>query len=104
EPFDSSDPGKGYALKIVLLDFPDDFFLRSDFQHAVTIAGSDQRVAVGQSDSAENGVAERFRAVAAFASFAKERHFVFPDDLACGIILPDKAIAFLSDQVIAAGE
>src|SRR5262249_27867488 len=104
QTLDARHPRQGDAGQIVLLDFPDDFFLRGDLKYAMAIAGADESVPVRQANRTEDRVAESFRSMTALAFFAKKRHFKFPDDLPCPVVLSDDAITFMCDQIMAIGD
>ena len=65
EQLERRDPGERDAGQFVLLDAPDDLARRSDLDHAVAVAGGDERVAAGQANRAEDVRAVPFGAVPA---------------------------------------
>lgn len=104
ETFHASDPSQGNSRQVGLLDFPDHFLLWVDFQDTVAVAGSDESIAVGQPEGAEDRVAKRLWAVAGFAWFAEEGDVVIPDDSAGWIVLAHRAVVFVGNEVIAIGD
>ena len=46
--FQGRDPGKANLGQVILVDLPNDLFLRSDLNNGVPIASGDKRVAIGQ--------------------------------------------------------
>lgn len=94
-------PGERDAGQVILLKLPDDLLLRGDFQNTVAIAGGDQRVAILQTDSSEELIPERFRAMAALAWFIEQRDFKLPDDFArLAVVLAQRPVALVAGKII----
>ena len=61
------------------------------------VAAADERVAIRQTQRAEERIAERLRAVPAFALLAEKRHLVFPHDRAARIVLAHESDGFVRE-------
>ncbi|MEY3457474.1 MAG: hypothetical protein RL215_631, partial [Planctomycetota bacterium] len=77
EHLQGRDPGKLDAREIVLMQAPDDLAGRRDFEDRVSVAGADQCIAVFESESGEDLVAEGVDAVTRPGLASEEWHLVF---------------------------
>src|SRR5882672_8058100 len=67
------------------------------------VAAADERVAVREPRGAEDGIAKRFRAVAAFALLAEQWHFVLPNDFPSAVVFAHHSVALVCYEVMAVG-
>ena len=86
--------------EIVLVNFPDDFSRRCDFQQAVAVARADKRVVVRQPDGRKNFIAEGLRSVAIFSFLAKKWNTEFPNDFAVWRIFANGPVRLVANEVM----